>query len=240
MMPVKQRSLACRWVLGNMVLLTAAGLAVADPVVARDSPTIGQPVQEGLVRVGMLVYGGGKSGVCFSSGFLADVSRQTGVRVSRRFELVDLADVSVFGYPFVIISGTGPFELSGLERDNLRAYLERGGFLLASAGCSNRSWSESFQKAVAPLLPPAGFEGVPLDHPIFRTLYNIDRLPTRKGSTTASVFGAELGGRLAVVFSPVGLNDTARAGQGCCCCGGNELRNASQINANLLVYALTH
>ncbi|MCA9307730.1 MAG: hypothetical protein KDA16_14465 [Phycisphaerales bacterium] len=26
---------------------------------------------------------------------------------------------------------------------------------------------------------------------------------------------------------------------GCCCCGGNEIRNARYINANILAYALT-
>ncbi len=49
-----------------------------------------------------------------------------------------------------------------------------------------------------------------------------------------------MGGRLAAVFSPFGLNDTGNAGGGCCCCGGNELKNAKQINANIVAYALIH
>jgi hypothetical protein len=25
---------------------------------------------------------------------------------------------------------------------------------------------------------------------------------------------------------------------GCCCCGGNEIRNSQKVNANILAYAL--
>ena len=35
------------------------------------------------------------------------------------------------------------------------------------------------------------------------------------------------------------LNDTPHS-TGCCCCGGNELENAIDINVNILAYALTH
>ena len=48
------------------------------------------------------------------------------------------------------------------------------------------------------------------------------------------------GGRLAALFSPTGLHDTGNAGGGCCCCGGNEFLDANRINANVLVYTLTH
>ncbi len=40
-----------------------------------------------------------------------------------------------------------------------------------------------------------------------------------------------------VLYSQDGLNDTSHA-QGCCCCGGNEITNAEEINVNILVYSL--
>ena len=43
-----------------------------------------------------------------------------------------------------------------------------------------------------------------------------------------------------MVFTSDGLNDTGNAGANCCCCGANEIRNAKQVNVNLLAYALTH
>ena len=52
--------------------------------------------------------------------------------------------------------------------------------------------------------------------------------------------GLEIDGRIVLVYSQEGLNDTSNAASGCCCCGGDELRYAHRINVNLLTYALTH
>ena len=51
--------------------------------------------------------------------------------------------------------------------------------------------------------------------------------------------GITINGRLGVLYSQDGLNDTAHA-TGCCCCGGNEILNAVQINVNILAYALLY
>jgi len=214
---------------------TVTAVLGANDINARDNQA-----PEGLVRIGMLVYGNGKTGVCFSSRFLSDVARQTSIRTKRRFETVDLIDPVLFEYPLMVMSGTGDFELSQSEKENLSAYLHRGGFLLASAGCSNRPWAVSFEQLIEELFPQGGLQPLALSHPIFQSLFRIDRLPTRKGGNRAALFGMTINGRLSVLYSPMGLNDTSRAGGGCCCCGGSELRNASAINANVLVYVLTH
>jgi hypothetical protein len=39
------------------------------------------------------------------------------------------------------MTGEGAFSLTDDERKNLKAYLEKGGFLLASAGCSSKDWA---------------------------------------------------------------------------------------------------
>ena len=56
----------------------------------------------------------------------------------------------------------------------------------------------------------------------------------------ADLEGLTIDGRVVMVYSADGLNDTANAGGNCCCCGGNEVLNARQVNVNLLVYAVTH
>jgi hypothetical protein len=35
------------------------------------------------------------------------------------------------------------------------------------------------------------------------------------------------------------LNNTANA-PGCCCCGGNEIKNSMEVNVNILAYALLY
>jgi hypothetical protein len=51
------------------------------------------------------------------------------------------------------------------------------------------------------------------------------------------LFGLTIGGKIVLIYSPDGLNDTATM-HGCCCCGGNEIKNSQKVNANILVYAL--
>jgi hypothetical protein len=52
----------------------------------------------------------------------------------------------------------------------------------------------------------------------------------------------EIDGRVVLIHSPDGLNDTDAEDidPSCCCCGGNEVHEARRINANLLGYALVY
>lgn len=191
------------------------------------------------VQVGLLVYDGNKSGVCFSSGFLDTVRRETDIKVASKMKPVRLDSDELFAYPFVVLSGEKAFTLSDTEKANFKRYLEKGGFVVASAGCSNRPWQQSFTKLFEQVMPDRSLDAIDLKHPVFHSLFDIDRIDTRKGADKA-MYELRIEGRLAMIYSPLGLNDTANAGKGCCCCGGNEVRNAREINANLLVYALTH
>src|ERR1041384_569914 len=88
------------------------------------------------VECANLIYSGTKSSVCFSEEFLSAVATETSINTARKFKPVKLADKETFRYPFAVMTGEGAFTLTDEERKNLRLYLEKGGFLLASAGCS--------------------------------------------------------------------------------------------------------
>jgi hypothetical protein len=182
-----------------------------------------------------LIYAGTKSSVCFSEEFLSAVASESGISTARKFKAVKLAEKELFRFPFAVMTGEGAFTLTGDERKNLKAYLEKGGFLLASAGCSSKEWSDSFRREVEAIFPQRKLEDVPLTHPIFRTVYDVPRLDTKHED--ARLFGLTLGGKTVLIYSPDGLNDTGTM-HGCCCCGGNEIRNAQKLNANILAYAL--
>jgi hypothetical protein len=66
-------------------------------------------------------------------------------------------------------------------------------------------------------------------------VYEITSLKTK--GPEAKLSGLSLGGKLVVIYSSDGLNDTSTM-HGCCCCGGNEIANAAKVNANVLAYAL--
>ncbi len=200
-----------------------------------------EPAAPDAVQCAVLVYAGTRTSRCFATRFLADMDRQTSVRVRPTFVQVRADSSDLYRHPFAVMTGEGAFQLTPTERDNLRHYLENGGFLIASAGCSSRPWAESFRREIETIFPGRSMTRLTPEHPVFHTVHAIGAARDRRGQTRfPELYGIEVDGRLALIFSADGLNDTANAGRGCCCCGGNEIRSAREININILAYALTH
>lgn len=197
------------------------------------------PAKEGAVECGNLIYAGTRTSQCFSDEFLTTVQQKTSIATERRFKAVKLADDELFRIPFVIMTGEADFNLPNKERGNLKKYLENGGFLLASASCSNEAWSRSFEREIKAIFGNDCLKDIPMDHEIFRTVFTIKELKLSHGGAPPSLRGITLNGRIVVVYTSDGLNDSSHA-ENCCCCGGNEILNAMEINANILAYALIH
>ncbi len=196
------------------------------------------PARDDLVQCANLIYAGSKSSRCFSAKFLEEVRKNTQVDADSGFTPAKLSSEDVFNYPFAVMTGEGEFSLFEEERAMLHSYLTRGGFLLASAGCSSREWDRSFRREFRAIFPDKELQKIPMEHPIFKTVYNIERINLKNGGTTL-LEGLELDGRIVLIYSSEGLNDTGNV-QGCCCCGGNEVKNSKDINTNIITYALTH
>jgi hypothetical protein len=194
---------------------------------------------EAVVKCANLIYAG-KQSRCFSDNFLRVVEKETNIETAKAFEPAKLHSDTIFDYPFAVMHGEGAFSLREQERVNLRAYLLRGGFLLASAGCSSQDWNQSFRREIKRVFPEYEMKKIPMEHPIFGMVFNIPTLRLKKSKGTAMLEGLEIDGRLVMVYSPEGLNDTGNAGKGCCCCGGNEIQNSEEVNTNVMAYALTH
>lgn len=234
-----------------IVTLSTVGLVLsidaADPdknkSASGTAKVVPDPVHVGgesasVVQVANLVYAGSKSSECFADHFLVRAENESTISTSRRFHAVKLSSDDIYNYPLLIMTGEGEFVLGGAERSNLRAYLRRGGFLLASAGCSSTQWDRSFRREMATLFDETPMQQLELSHPVFHTVYDIDKLNAKHGQPRP-LEGISIGHRLAVLYSQDGLNDTSHT-QGCCCCGGNEITNAETVNVNILAYALSY
>jgi hypothetical protein len=191
-----------------------------------------------LLQCGNLIYAGNQSSVCFADRFLSDVAQQTNLRVNRRFCPVRLDAEAVFDYPFCVMSGNENFTLAEKERKQLRKYLTQGGFLLVSPGCSDEKWDRCFRQELKVCFPEYALRPIPMSHAIFSLVNQIPRL-TDKNGKTAVLEGLEINGRLVMVYSKEGLNDVANA-KGCCCCGGNELKDPARVNVNVFTYAVLY
>ena len=195
--------------------------------------------KEGAVQCGNLIYAGTKTSKCFSDEFLTTVQQKTSIATERRFKPVKLAGEDLFKFPFVIMTGEGDFVLTTKERENMKKYLENGGFLLASASCSSEIWGKAFEREIKRMFGKDCLDEIALDHAMFRTIFTVKEMKMSKSSGEAHMRGVSLNGKLVVAYSNDGLNDTSHT-EGCCCCGGNEIQNSMEINANILAYALLH
>ncbi len=217
-------------------LVAAAGLAGGSTLPgAQAAPEPGDV--ESVAQVASLIYAKTKSSVCFSDHFLREARKVTTVSTSGRLHPVRMEAPELFNHPLAIMTGEGTFALTEAERANLAEFLKRGGFLLASAGCSSADWDRSFRVELGRVLPGRELAPLPMTHPVFHTAKDIAQIELKHG-TPRPLAGVEIDGRLAVIYSSDGLNDTAHV-SGCCCCGGNEVRNAIDINVNILLYAMT-
>ncbi len=213
---------------------TAARASTIASQVPDPKQSGGEP--DSVVQVANLVYAGVKSSQCFADHFLIEAEKKTVISTSRRFHAIKLSSREIYEFPLLIMTGEGMFELSDAERENLRTYVHRGGFLLASAGCSSQEWNRSFRKEMATIFAEQELEELSMDHAVFHTAADINKLTTQYGEPKP-LEGISVEGRLGVLYSQDGLNDTTHT-QGCCCCGGNEITNAIDVNVNILAYTL--
>ena len=195
--------------------------------------------KDAVIQCANLIYGGTHTSRCFSDQFLTAVQRETAIATARRFRSVKLASDELFRYPFVVMTGESDFHFTRNERENLKRYLENGGFLLASAGCSNEDWDRSFRREMTSVFGAGALKPIPMDHAVFHCVHQVQELRLHRPADEARLLGLEVQGKLVCVYSPHGLNDTEHA-EGCCCCGGNEIENSLEVNVNILVYALLH
>src|ERR1041385_800034 len=122
--------------------------------------------KEGGVQCANVIYAGNKTSRCFSDAFLTILQQKTTIVTERRFKPVKLDSQELFDFPFIVMTGEGDFRLLQPERDNLAKYLQGGGFLLASAGCSSKEWDEAFRREMKTLLKDNPMKGIPLTHPL--------------------------------------------------------------------------
>ncbi len=209
-------------------LIAAVGLLVS-PVMAEDV----------AIQCANLIYGMNHTSRCFSDEFLSAAQKETTIPTERRFKSVRLASDELFQYPFVVMTGESSFFFSPKERTNLESYLRKGGFLLASAGCSNNDWDRSFRMEMRKIFGDEALQTIAAEHPVFRTVHTIDKLNLHHPGEEAKLEGLTLNNKVVAIYSKHGLNDTVNT-VGCCCCGGNEVTNSLELNVNIFVYALLH
>src|SRR5262245_34441307 len=110
--------------LGAVMLLGAIALAIDPPDEKPADPPAAAPstLAPGTVTCANLVYGKGKTSVCYSPEFLAEAGRQTNIVTQSAFTPVKLDSGKLYQYPFAVWTGEGSFQLTTEQRESLRQY----------------------------------------------------------------------------------------------------------------------
>ncbi|MDA0711372.1 MAG: DUF4159 domain-containing protein [bacterium] len=96
--------------------------------------------------------------------------------------IVRLDEPDLFQYPFIYMLEVGRMALSEPERDGLRSYLKRGGFLLVDDFWGDDAL-ENLAYELAQVLPPEVYPlvDIPLDHEIFHIVFDVKEVPQVPG-----------------------------------------------------------
>lgn len=115
--------------------------------------------------------------------FSIRLSELTMARISRfggapNHLVVRLTDPQLFECPFIMMTEVGSASFDEAESKALRLYLEKGGFLWADDFWGSYAW-DYWVSQLRQVLPAADYPIVdlPLDHPLFRTQFDIKELP---------------------------------------------------------------
>ena len=87
-----------------------------------------------------------------------------------------LTDPDLGDSPLIFMSDVGYMELSAPEVNALRNYLANGGFLWVDDFWGDAEWA-SLERAMAEVLPGRRWITLPIEHPIFHTVFDIEEMP---------------------------------------------------------------
>jgi len=96
--------------------------------------------------------------------------------------IVRPSDDTLFQCPFVMLWQADGLYLSDEDAAQLRRYLLKGGFIWSDDSWGAYAW-DNFAHEMAKVLPPSeyAFIDVPMSHSMFRTLYDVPKVPQIPG-----------------------------------------------------------
>lgn len=102
------------------------------------------------------------------------LKRATGLDVDEMsYRIVELGSDEVFEYPFAYVSEPGEMELTEQEVENLRQFINRGGFILMDDFDGPIQWAQ-MRSQVLRAFPHTDFVPLTPDHRVFHTHSDVD------------------------------------------------------------------
>lgn len=123
------------------------------------------------------------------------------VTIQERYIDVEIGSSNLMKYPFAFLTGHGNVEVNDLEVENLRKYLDQGGFLYVD---DDYGLDESIREVLKRVFPSEALIELPLNHPIYKSPYPFPRgVPKvhEHNNKPPQSFGIFREGRLVVFYT---------------------------------------
>ena len=107
------------------------------------------------------------------------MTETTGLNTSRQsYRVVELSSPEIFKYPFAYVSEPGEMELSDHEVENLREYIERGGFVMIDdfGGQQDQGEFGRFRANMDRAFPDREMYQLTGNHPLLHNFFDVDGL----------------------------------------------------------------
>ena len=194
---------------------------------------------QGTYQLAVLKYNGGGDYYANPTSLpnlIAFCNQNLSTNISKEVPYVEAGSNDIFNYPFIHMTGHGNVVFSNMEVENLRTYLQGGGFLHID---DNYGMDEFVRVEVTKIFPNQELVELPSNHPIFHQKYNFNGLPKihEHDDKRSQAFGIILEGRLVCLYTVEtdlgdGWEDQAVHND------PTEKRlQALQMGANILMYA---
>ena len=182
------------------------------------------------------------------------VQRLTNLDISQEENYVAFDDPDLGRFPFLYILEVGDMRLRDSEVEGFRNYLLKGGFVMVDDFWGTRQW-RNWEEEIRRVLPEYEIVDIPLTHPIFTTVYDVNEIvqvpvvdrgcsggPTHQGDGRVpyvrGIFDDD--GRLMVVINwNTDLGDAWEWAEEACY-PLYYSTYAYQVATNTFMYALTH
>lgn len=155
-------------------------------------------------EIGLLKYGGGGDWYANPTSLpnlIKFCNLNTGTKLSSKAQTVELSSPDLFSYPFIHATGHGNIVFTDAEVENLRKYLEGGGFIHFD---DNYGMNQYLPQQIKKAFPQNPWVELPASHPIFQKPYSfpagLPKIHEHDGKPPKA-FGLFLNNRLALLFT---------------------------------------
>ncbi len=199
--------------------------------------------ESSLFQIVRAKYGGGGDWYNDPTGdvnLLKFINKNTNIRVNPTYKYVDLASDNLFLYPVIWLTGHGNVKFSQTAVDNLRAYLQNGGFLFID---DDFGLDKYIRKAMKEVFPEQDFVELPFNHGIYSIQYKFPKgLPKihKHSGKPAQGFGLFSNDRLCVYYVYESNLGDGWADADIHNDPEFKRQEALKMGTNIIVWALTH